>query len=182
MRRFSLVPSLAGIVMLAACSGGSVSPGSQPAAEPSSPDAVPAKTTAAAEPQTEAGVRAAATRFYALYSAGQWAQSWEDLAPASQAKVPEALWTDAHDLCEPPANGMARVIKGITMAGSTAIVQETVSGALGKLGTVSDVWTYADGRWGMNLTKDDYALYGKGSAKAVAAAARAEGDCATPAP
>ena len=46
---------------------------------------------------------------------------------------------------------MARVIKSITVAGSTVVVTETVAGALSSLGSVTDAWAYSGGRWGITL-------------------------------
>jgi hypothetical protein len=134
---------------------------------------------APAQPETEAGVRTAATQFYSLYSASQWDAAWADLSPATQAAVPKATWTAEHEQCTSASAGMAREIKGITMAGSTAVVQETIAGALSKIGTASDAWTYADGRWGLTLPAADLAIYSHGSVKADVAAAKKAGDCAS---
>jgi hypothetical protein len=133
----------------------------------------------AAQPETEAGVRSAATQFYALYSASQWPQAWEMLTPAAQRQVPEATYATVHEGCPSASAGLARVIKGVTMAGSTAVVTETVAGVASSLGSVTDAWSYAGGRWGIALSQSSLADYSHGSASAdVAAMKTAGGDCA----
>jgi hypothetical protein len=146
---------------------------------PSSPAAAAAGNAAPTQPGTEAGVRSAATAFYAFYSAGQWPQAWAGLSPATQKAVPEATWDAVHQQCTSKTAGMAREIKGITMAGSTAVVTETVAGALGKLGTVADAWSYSGGRWGLALPASSTAIFAHGSVKADVAASKADGDCAS---
>lgn len=132
---------------------------------------------ASAQPGTEAGLRNAATQFYALYAAGQWAQSWALLAPASQQGVPESTYVAVHEDCPTSSDGVARVIKSVTMAGSSAVVTETFAGSLGSVATVADAWTYAGGRWGISLAPSSMADYSHGSAKADVAAMKAAGDC-----
>jgi hypothetical protein len=161
---------------LTACA--SASPSATTAA--SAPAAgAPATSAAAAQPQTETGVRAAAAQFYALYAAGQWSAAWAYLTPATKAAVPEATFTAVHQGCPSPSAGVARVIKSVTLAGSTAVVTETVSGAAGALGSVTDAWQYAGGRWGVELSSSAMAVYKHGSAAADIAAAKAAGDGAS---
>ena len=74
--------------------------------------------TANVQPDNEAGVRAAATSFYAFYSASQWNQEWGGLAPSVQAQVPEATWTAVHDACPGAAAGLVREIKNVTVSGT----------------------------------------------------------------
>jgi hypothetical protein len=147
---------------------------------PSSTSASAGNTAqAAAQPETEAALRSAATQFYALYSAGQWPQAWTMLAPSSQHAVPEATFAAVHDGCPSASAGLARVIKGVTMAGSTAVVTETVAGTAGALGSVTDAWSYAGGRWGITLSQSSMADYSHGSAAADVAAMKAAGQCAS---
>jgi hypothetical protein len=58
-------------------------------------------------------------------------------------------------------------------------VTETLAGSLGKLGTVSDAWTYSGGRWGFSLSASSMSTYKHGSVKEDIAAAKAAGDCAS---
>lgn len=134
---------------------------------------------AAVQPETAAAVRSDATQFYALYSAGQWAQAWAMLTPASQKAVPESTFAAVHQGCPSASAGLARVIKSVTMAGSTAVVTETVAGALSSLGSVTDAWSYSGGRWGIALSASSLKDYSHGSAAADVAAMKAAGDCAS---
>jgi hypothetical protein len=167
---------VAATLAVAACSSSST-PASISATASASP--APAAASASAQPETEAGVRAAATAFYALYSAGQWSQAWAYLTPATQAEVPEATFTAVHQGCPSPSAGMARVIKSVTLAGSTAVITETVAGAASALGSVTDAWQYTGGRWGVELSSSALAVYQHGSAAADTAAAKSAGDCAS---
>jgi hypothetical protein len=172
------VQRAAAAVVLALTAIGCASSAAPTAIQSPAAAAAVASTGSAAQPETEAGVRAAATAFYALYSAGQWPQAWAMLAPAAQQTVPESLYVAVHQGCPNASAGMARVIKSVTMAGSTAVVTEALSGAASALGSFTDAWTYADGRWGLTFSASDLAVYSHGSAAADIAAAKAAGDCA----
>jgi hypothetical protein len=168
----------AGLVALAAAGGGAFYALHGRSAPPATATAAPAEQ-AAAQPETEAGVRSAATQFYALYSAGQWAPAWQMLTPAAQRQVPEATYAAVHAGCPSASAGLARVIKGVTMAGSTAVVTETVAGVASALGSVTDAWSYSGGRWGIALSQSSLADYSHGSAAADVAALKAAGSCAS---
>jgi hypothetical protein len=161
---------------IAGCASGSPSAStaaSAPAASSSDPAA------ASVQPETEAGVRAAAAQFYALYAAGQWSQAWASLTPSAQAAAPQATYVALHNGCPSASAGMARVIKSVTLAGSTAVVTETVAGVASALGSVTDAWGYAAGRWGFELSGSTLSVYKHGSAAADIAAAKAAGECAS---
>lgn len=165
------------LAVTACASGGSASSASAPAATTSTTSTAPASASAATEPETEAGVRSAATQFYALYAAGQWSSAWAYLTPATQSVAPEATFAAVHNGCQSPSAGMARVIKSVTIVGSTAVVTETVAGAASALGSSTDAWQYAGGRWGFELSASALAVYKHGSVAADLAAAKAAGDC-----
>jgi hypothetical protein len=138
----------------------------------------PVATSSSAQPETEAGVRSTATAFYALYAAGQWDDVWEDLTPSAQKAAPQATFVAVHNGCPSPSAGMARVIKSVTLVGSTAVVTETIAGAASAIGTAADAWDYVDGRWGFQLSASSLAVYTHGSTAADIAAAKAAGECA----
>jgi hypothetical protein len=92
--------------------------------------------------------------------------------------VPEALFAAFHEGCPSQTAGMARVIKSVTLAGSVAVVTETVAGAVGALGSITDAWHYAGGRWGFQPETSALKVYGHGSVAADIAAAKAAGTCA----
>jgi hypothetical protein len=152
--------------------------GGRPSAATASATSGAAASLAAVQPETEAGVRAAATQFYALYAAGQWAQAYAMLTAAAQAEVSESTYAAVHQGCPSSSAGLARVIKSVTLAGSTAVVTETVGGALSSLGSVTDAWDYSAGRWGIALSASSLKDYSHGSVKADVAAAKAAGQCA----
>ena len=158
---------------VAACSSASPSPTSATARTTGS------TASASAQAETEAGVRAAAAQFYALYAAAQWSSAWSYLTPSTQGKVSEATFTAVHLGCPSPTAGLARVIKSVTLAGSTAVVTETVAGAAGALGSVVDAWQYTGSQWRIGLSSSALAVYTHGSAAADIAAAKAAGDCAS---
>ena len=177
-RERSRIPLYAGIAAVIVIAGGGAAYALSGHGSPSSAGSPAAsESTAAAEPDTAAGVRAGAQQFYALYSASQWAAAWAYLAPAAQSVVSAATWTAVHNGCPGPTVGLARVIKSVTFAGTTAVVSETVAGSLGNLATVSDAWTYSGGRWGLSLPASSLSFYKHGSVSADIAAAKAAGEC-----
>ena len=84
-----------------------------------------------------------------------------------------------HTGCPSPSAGLARVIKSVTLAETTAVVAETVAGSLGNIATVSDAWTYSGGRWGFSPSASSMSIYTHGSVNADIAAAKVAGDCAS---
>ena len=104
------------------------------------------------------------------------------LAPASQQAAPEPLYVAVHQGCPSASAAISRVIQAVTMAGSTAVVTETGSGAAGALGSVTDAWSYAGGRWGIELSPSATASYSHGGAAADIAALKAAGECGAPEP
>jgi hypothetical protein len=155
-------------------------PGSAPAAAGTT-SAFPAASESTqaqagpAEPETKAGARAAAARFYRLYSSGQFAASWVLLSPTTQRAVPRGLWVSVHERCPTPGAGAGRVIKSVLVFGNAAIVTGAVSGAGSRLGRSHDVFNYTDGHWG--YTPNDLNIYHHGSVAADIAAAKAQGFC-----
>jgi hypothetical protein len=170
-------------VALSGCSGPAPAsapyPGSAPLSASSSPAATePVVTqTGLPEPRTKAGVRAAAAKFYSLYSASQFAASWDLLSPATQREVPRAVWVGVHAGCPSLSGGTDRVIKSVLVFGNAAIVTETLAGAESRLGKKHDVFNYSDGHWG--YAPNDLDIYGHGSVAADIVAAKAQGFCTT---
>jgi hypothetical protein len=169
------------VAALVGCSGSSSAPAPYPGSTSAGPSsAAPAMTepitaqTGPAEPETRAGVRAAAAHFYRLYSTSQFAASWDLLAPTAQRAIPEAVWVSVHDGCLPASASEPRVIKSVIVFGSAAIVTETIAGA-SKRGKAEDVFNYFDGHWG--YSPNDLSIYGHGSVAADVAAAKSAGFC-----
>lgn len=175
MRRIASV----GVIAAVAVSAAACSASCKPAAATSPTATAPASAArVVSQPETVAGAKASAQQFFDLFSASQFADAWDDLAPADQAEVPQATWVAVHEGCPSPSAGMARVIKNVTVVGGTAVVTETIGGALSSLGSATNVFTYSAGRWGYVLPGSDAANYHHGSVKADIAAQKAAGSCA----
>ena len=136
-----------------------------------------ATQTAPAEPNAQAGARAAALRFDRQYLAGQYAASWDLLVPAVRRQIPRGLWVKVHHGCQSTATAAARTINTVTVFGTAAIVTETVTVGRPKHRRGEEVFSYVKGRWG--YSPNDMSIYHRGSAAADIAAARASGLCAS---
>ena len=124
-------------------------------------------------PQMRDGARAAAAQFYGLYSASQFAGSWNLLSSATKRQVSESTWVSVHDACPSAGAGRPRSIKAMTVFGTAAIVTETITGA--SRDTVEDVFSYANGHW--SYSPADVSIYRHGSDAADIAAAKTAGFC-----
>jgi hypothetical protein len=160
---------------LAGCSVGSPKPST---ADPSStaPGVVTSTAPPAApvSPQVRAGARAAAARFYGLYSASKFTVFWDLLPATTKRQVSRHVWVSVHDACPSSANGKSRIIRAVTVFGSSAIVTEAIAGASSD--TAQDVFSYVNGHW--SYSPEDLNIYYHGSVAADIAAAKAAGFCA----
>jgi hypothetical protein len=129
-----------------------------------------------ASPSVRAGARAAASHFYDVYSARQFAAAWSLLATTARRQVSRQVWLSVHDGCAHGASN-SRVIKAVTVFGNAAIVTAAGPGAASKPDTTEDVFSYTDGRW--LYSPGDLSIYLHGSVAADIAAARAAGNCAS---
>ncbi len=165
---------LAGLIIagLAGCSNSA----STPSATGPADHEAEATQTAPAEPNAQAGARAAAVRFDRQYVAGHYAASWDLLVPAVRRQIPRGLWVKVHHGCQSTATA-ARVIKVVTAFGNAAIVTETVTVGRPEHRRGEEVFSYVKGRWG--YSPNDLSIYHRGSAAADIAAARAAGLCAS---
>jgi hypothetical protein len=138
----------------------------RPTAAPTAPLPTGAKATA----------RAAAAQFDRVYYAGQYAASWNLLAPAVRSQVPENVWVGVHDGCAAAVSGVSRVIRSVTVFGNTAIVTETVRGSQSRRDTAEYVFVYTNGSWGYSPVYPG--IYHGSSIAADIHAAKAVGLCA----
>jgi hypothetical protein len=164
-----------GTAAVAACS-----PGSSSSAAPvaSAPSTSVSASSSPAQPDTKAAAKSTASDFFALYSADQWPQAWALLSPADRAKIPESTFVAQHKACPSAAAGMAYEIKGITMAGKTAVITYTIPAVEKLYGSATQAMSYSAGSgWRIDLDTEAMADYSHGSAKADVAAAKAAGDC-----
>lgn len=136
-----------------------------------------ASSAAAITPDTAAAAQSAAQQFFTFYSAGQWDDAWQYLTAAEKREAPESVYAAVHQRCPSAAAGMAYAIKSVTLAGQTAVITYTVSGATGAiLGNATMPVTWAPSGWGVEPS--GMSVYTHGSVSADLAAAKAAGDCA----
>lgn len=160
---------------LAGCGGG----GSPSATGPSVSPAVITSTAppaSPASPQMRAGARAAAARFYGLYSASQFAAFWNLLSPATKQQVSRRVWVGVHNACPDARARRSRTIKAVTVFGNAAIVTEETTGTASRLETTEDVFNYVAGHW--SYSPGNLSIYHHGSVAADVTAAKAAGFCA----
>jgi hypothetical protein len=156
--------------------GGPVAHSLRPLGTPGS--TVVTSTAPAAAPvslKMQARVRAAAARFYSLYSASQFAALWNLLSPDARREVSEGVWVSVHDACPGAAAGKFRIIKAVTAFGNAAIITESVAGALANPGTAEDVFSYVGGQWAYSPA--EMSIYRHESIAADITAAKTAGYC-----
>jgi len=159
----------AGLTMVACSPGGSAAAG--PSASTARASARP--TVPLGEPETVAAVRSDAGDYLSLYSAGQYAITYQMLsAPARQA-ITEQAWVAVHRGC--PGAGRSYQITRVAVTGKTAVVTASLPGA-GKQGRQTETLIYINGNWG--VSPGDLSLYQHGSVAADVAAAHAQRHCA----
>ena len=158
----------AGLTMVGCSSGGgAVGPPASVAKASARP------TVPLGEPHTVAAVRSDADDYLSLYSAGQYAITYQMLsAPARQA-ISEQAWVAVHKGC--PGAGRAYRITRVVVTGRTAVVTAALPGA-GKLGRQTETLVYANGQWG--FSPRDLSLYQHRTVAADVAAVHAQGHCA----
>jgi hypothetical protein len=152
---------------VAACSA--ASPG--PAKAKSSPQPRPVHTAPLKEPTSVAAVRADAADYLSLASAGQFAITYQMLSATARQAITQQAWVAVHQACA----GTSYQIKHLALAGKTATVTVGLTG--GHRGTLTETFVYAAGSWG--VSPGDLSLYQHGSVSADAAAAKAQGSCAS---
>jgi hypothetical protein len=176
-QRQSNVPAYAAIAAIALVAGGAagwVLRGHDGAG--ASPGPV-ASSAAAITPDTAAAAQAAAQQFFTFYSAGQWDDAWQYLTAAEKQDAAESVYAAVHRGCPSAAAGIAYDIKSVTLAGQTAVITYSVSGATGTiLGSATMPMTWTPTGWGVEPS--GMSIYGHGSVGADIAAAKAADDCA----
>ena len=146
-----------------------------PAATTSSPaSSGPAASNAPAAPDTAAAAKAAAESYFTLYAAGQYAAVYPMLDAQARAAIPEATWVTVHQDCKSAASGLSYAVGAPVMAGSTAVVKVSIAGALSKLGSEEESFTYEGGKW--LFAPNDLPSY-KGTPAQIVARLKAAGSC-----
>jgi hypothetical protein len=160
----------AGLTMVACSSGGGAAAGPSASATKASARSL----AAAGEPQTVAAVRSDADDYLSLYSAGQYAITYQMLSAAARQAITEQVWVAVHKGC--PGAGRVYKIAHVVVTGKTAVVTASLPGS-GKQGSQTETLVYANGHWG--VSPRDLSLYQHGNVAADVAAAHAEGHCAS---
>jgi hypothetical protein len=168
MKIRALSPALVLIALALAGCGTRAASTSSPAA------AAPAATTAAAQPETAAGAKAAAQAYYALYAAGQYAAVYPMINAQARAAIPLATWVTVHQGCKSAASGLSYAVGTPTLAGATAVMSLSVAGALSKLGSEEETFTYEGGKW---LWAENALASWKGTPAQILAGFKAAGKC-----
>ena len=130
----------AGLTLVACSSGGGAAAG--PSASAARASARPLAATG--EPQTVAAVRSDADDYLSLYSAGQYAITYQMLSAAARQAIAEQAWVAVHKGC--PGAGRAYQIAHVVVTGKTAVVTASLPGS-GKQGSQAETFVYANGHW-----------------------------------
>ena len=161
---------------LAAC--GHSAPAAAPAVTHSATPAAAAASTPAAEPDSPAGARAAAQRFFALYSAGQYAAAYPLLSEAARAAVTEAAWAAVHGECQSSTAGLSYDVGTPVMAGPVvAVMKVSLAGAASAIGSEEETFDYQGGQWVWAPAASDMAMYRGGNVAVIVSRMKAAGNC-----
>ena len=150
---------------VAACSAASPGPAEEQPAAP------PGAHRAAQRADQRGGGARRCRRLFSLASAGQFAITYQMLSASARQTITQQAWVAVHQACA----GTSYKIRHLAVAGKTATV--TVGLAGGHHGTLTETFVYAAGSWG--VSPGDLSLYQHGSVSADAAAAKAQGNCAS---
>jgi hypothetical protein len=172
MKIRALTPALIPIALALAGCGTHAASTSSPASSPAA--AAPAAAMPAAQPETAAGAKAAAQSYFALYAAGQYAAVYPMIDAQARAAIPEATWVTVHRDCKSTASGMSYAVGAPTLAGATAVMSVSISGALSKLGSEEETFLYQGGKW---VWDETVLTSWKGTPAQILAAFKAAGKC-----
>ena len=123
----------------------------------------------------QTNARKAAAQFYSLYLSGQFAASWDLLAPAAKRQIRRSTWVEVHNGCLLDNTGKTGVVKSVTVFGHAAFVAEAITAGSSTPRTIEAVFDYTDDLWG--YSPGDLGIYKHGSVSADIAAAKALGYC-----
>ncbi|HXL93201.1 MAG TPA: hypothetical protein VN969_30100 [Streptosporangiaceae bacterium] len=175
-RRGPLIGAVAaGLAALAGCTGGPAVPGGQVpqagvnAAATEKPTGYASAAAPAGRGMT-ASARAAAIRFYGLYSEGQFSATWKLLAPTVRQGITARIWVGVHEGCSASGASKPMTVTAVTVFGDAAIITESIAGSVSEqvFNDVNGHWDYGPG---------SLSIYHHGSVTADISAARAAGFC-----
>jgi hypothetical protein len=167
------LPALAAVLAVAACGGSSLA---APAASPASSSAAP--VASAAEADTAAAAQSAASGFFALYAAGQYAAAYPMLDAQARATVSEPVWAAVHQACKSSTSGLSYKIGAPVVAGSSAAVMSvSLAGAASAIGSEEETFVYQGGKWAWSPAASDLAAYKGGNVQQIVGRLKTAGNC-----
>lgn len=145
-----------------------------PATSAPATPAAPAASVTPAAPLTGAAARSAATTYFSLDAAGQYAATYALLDFQARQQVSEATWVTVHQDCKSSVPGLAFAVGTSTLSGTTAVISVAVTGQGSSLGTDHETFVYRDGRW--LYAPSDLPSY-QGTPAQIIARLKAAGNC-----
>jgi hypothetical protein len=175
-RRYWTVAAIAAAITLTGCGAASAPPSSQPGT--TAPATTP-QPTAPATPDTAAAARSAAQSMFALYAAGQYAAVYPLLDAQVRGAVPAHKWITVHEDCPRASAGLSYKVGEPVMAGQTAVMSVSLSGAAAAIGSDEESFVYQDGGWFWAPSASDMSAAGnyKGTVARIVARLKASGYC-----
>ena len=133
-----------------------------------------ASPAVAASPATAAAARSAATTYFSLNAAGQYAATYALLDFRARQQVPEATWVAVHQDCKSSAPVRAYQVGPPTLTGTTAVMSVSPACPAASAGGTEETFVYRDGRW---LYAPSDLLSYRGTVAQIVATFKAAGDC-----
>jgi hypothetical protein len=174
-RPLALTGAALALLALSACnSPKAAAPGAPAATSSAAPS--PTATTAAAVPETAAAAKSAASAYFALYGAGQYAAVYPMIDPADRAQIQQSVWVAVHQTCRNQSSaGLTYAVSHPVAAGSDVVFSVGFAGAAAALGSEQVTFEYVGGQW-YYVPSDEHVYAGHTAAQGIAAA-KADGLC-----
>lgn len=143
------------------------------ATPPGAPRAGATSASPAAEPHTEAAVRAAAKEEFDSYAAGDYGEAWDVWSAAGKQAISRANYMRLFQLCPDVAQGVRFQIEHVTMDSD----RHAHVRASRLIAMLTYRFVYEAGRWRFVPTPESMRDYRTKTVKEVAAERRAQGGC-----
>lgn len=169
-----LAAAMLAVLALAGCS--STDSGGSDAATPPAAGAPAAQGAAssAAEPRTEAAVRAAATEEFDSYAAGDYGAAWDAWSVAGKKAISRANYQKLFRLCPEVAQGVRFEIQKVTMdSDHEAHVRVSRMG----IAVMAYQFVYEGGHWRFVPTAESMSDYHTKTVKQITQERRSQGGC-----
>ncbi|GAA0986783.1 hypothetical protein GCM10009555_064900 [Acrocarpospora macrocephala] len=125
------------------------------------------------EERSEAGARAAATRAFDAYSAGDYETFREMWSMSAHGLITPPDYARLQELCPPSDHGVRHTVESVRLAGDVAEVNVATTD-----GTVIHEFVFEDGRWRYRLSAEQYAEYAENSVERIVIDRRQADACA----